>query len=253
MKTDVAIMYSGGLDSLIAYHYAKHKGLNPVCINVGFGQPYDKKEQDSIAALGKWSPHIERIDMGDLFSLIQSRLTNQIIPSRNVLLATIGGMFASKVWINALDGEQNGKEHDKSERFFSDTSKLLTFTNDFFQPYTVVESPFAHMTKGDTIKWALAHGIPKEVLFETSSCYDHNQKKCSVCLTCVKRYLAFLEAGIIEPGYHIDPLSSDYFKEIFVGISKAATNRDYSRFSQRRIEGFLLMLASDIYKEARGL
>lgn len=246
---DVAIMYSGGLDSLIAYHFAKSKGLDPICINVGLGQPYDAKEQNSIKSLGNWSPEVHRIDLSDLYGLIQKRLTNQIIPSRNVLLATIGGMFAPRVWINALDGEQNGKEHDKSERFFEDTTSLLSFTNEFFQKETIVESPFAHMTKGETIRWALAYGIPKEILFATSSCYDGDEVKCSVCLTCVKRYLAFLETGVVEPGYHTDPLTSDYFKELWDGIPEAAKNGDYSRFTRKRVNGFLALVNSDFFKQ----
>lgn len=243
---NLALMYSGGLDSLIAYHYARVERsedfYNTTCVHVRFGQEYSKKEYEAITREGPWFPRVDIIDIEGLMPLIARRLSNQIIPSRNVLLSVIGSMIAQTVWINALDGEQNGKEHDKSDRFFQDTSGLLSFTNEFFQPTTTIESPFRHLSKGETIAWALNHGIPQEVLFETTSCYHPTEQKCGECLTCVKRYLAFLENGIKEPGYLHDPLDSDYFRELSVETPKALTNNDFSRFTEKRARQFVELL-----------
>jgi 7-cyano-7-deazaguanine synthase in queuosine biosynthesis len=147
-QTDLTIMYSGGLDSFISYHYALKQGFSPLCLFVDMGHPYAEKEWNAIMSIPEdIRPPVEKLKMTDLYTLISSRLHNQIIPSRNVMLATIGAMFSPRVWINALDGEQNGKEHDKSERYFEDTSKLLSFTNEAFQTETIIESPFANMSK----------------------------------------------------------------------------------------------------------
>jgi 7-cyano-7-deazaguanine synthase in queuosine biosynthesis len=231
----LSIMYSGGLDSLIAYHYAKAYGYDPVCINVDFGQPYNVKEEASLYL----APNLIRLSINGLYKAIESRMTNQIIPSRNVLLAVIGSMFSNNVWINALDGEQNGKEHDKSPRFFSDASILLSYTNEFFQERTLVESPFSDMSKAEIIQWGLLNGVSKEKMFVTSSCYDPSPYKCGRCLTCVKRYLAFMSNNITEPGYISDPLASDYYKELCREIPKANAANDYSRFTKKRIDEFL--------------
>ena len=241
----VSIMYSGGLDSLIAYHYARAYGYDPICINVDFGQPYNIKEEAGLSL----APNLVRLRIDGLYKAIEHRLSNQIIPSRNVLLAVIGSMFSNIVWINALDGEQNGKERDKSPRFFSDASILLSYTNEFFQNKTEVESPFYRMSKGEVIRWALEDGkIPKETLFVTSSCYDSGILKCGKCLTCVKRYLAFLENGIKEPGYASDPLESDYYKELLIEIPKANEAKDYSRFTEKRIEEFLKLQIQEMFR-----
>ncbi len=251
----VAIMYSGGLDSLIAYNYAKAQGLDPVCIYVNLGHEYAQKEMSSmgdlIATGSPWVPkesEFEYVDLTSLGGILKQRMTNQIIPSRNVLLATIGAMFAPRVWINALDGEQLGKEHDKSVRFFEDTTSLLSFTNEFFQPQTIVESPFAHMSKADTIEWAIRHGVPISVLFATTSCYDGQRGKCGECLTCVKRKIAFHKNGIDEPGYDTEPLNSAYFKELAVQIPKAYAENDFSRFTIGRCEEFLSVFAPNRLK-----
>ena len=236
-KTDLTIMYSGGLDSFIAYHYAIKQGYNPLCLFVDMGHPYAEKEWNAIMSLPEdIRPPVEKLEMKDLYRLISSRLHNQIIPSRNVMLATIGAMFSGRVWINALDGEQNGKEHDKSERYFTDTSALLSFTNEAFQDKTIIESPFSTFSKAETIQWALDNGIPKEDLFKTSSCYDGSETKCGVCLTCYKRKQAFKLCGIDEPGYKQDPFQSDYAKEVDLEIRKAHFSKDYTRFTPKRIE-----------------
>lgn len=236
--SDVSIMYSGGLDSMIMYQYAKELGASPICIYVDLGHPYAHKEKMAMARKSKWLPKVEIIDLKSLYSLIGARMTNQIIPSRNVLLATIGGMFSPEVWLGALDGEQLGKEHDKSPRFFKDTTELLTFTNAFFQEKTNVIAPFGAMSKSETIAMALDIGVPLDELFATSSCYDGEDGKCGRCLTCHKRALAFIANGIIEPGYKENPFLGDYHAEMCVQIPLADKNKDYSRFTPKRIREF---------------
>jgi 7-cyano-7-deazaguanine synthase len=236
--SDVSILFSGGLDSMIMYNYAIACDLDPVCIYVDLGHPYAHKEKAAMARRSRWMPKVEIIELSTLWHLIEKRMSNQIIPSRNVLLAVIGGMFSPEVWLGALDGEQLGKEHDKSPRFFEDTTKLLTFTNEFFQKETRVFAPFAYMSKSETLRWALDNGIPLEELLATSSCYDGEKGKCGVCLTCVKRRLAFLANGIEEPGYDVDLMDSPYMQELIREIPIADANKDYTRFTPKRIEEF---------------
>ena len=237
MSKNVSIMFSGGLDSTIMYHYAIKNNFTPTMIYVNLGHPYVKKEQQAIKITGL--SHIT-INMKDLYPAISARLNNQIIPSRNLLLATIGGMFNKRVWLGVLEGEQLGKEHDKSKKFFRDSTALLSYLNEYFQDETVVETPFSHMTKADTITWALTTGgLKREQLFETSSCYHPKELKCGECLTCVKRHMAFTLNGILEPGYAKKPWETPYMKELETEIPKAIANNDYTRFTKERANEFL--------------
>lgn len=247
MGKGLSLMYSGGLDSYIAGFVARERGYETDLIYVDFGHEYVGKELDSInRTVGL--KNISTIELSSLMCLIEKRLTNQIIPSRNVLLAVIGSMVNDTVWINALDGEQNGKEHDKSERFFVDTSELLSFTNEFFQTKTVIKSPFKFMSKAQTILWALRNGIEKIELFETVSCYDGKEEKCGTCLTCYKRYTAFLLNNIQEPGYLNDPLLSEYAKDIDIAMMEAIKGSDYSRFNIKRTNEWLMLKAGSAYE-----
>jgi 7-cyano-7-deazaguanine synthase in queuosine biosynthesis len=247
-NTTVSLMFSGGLDSLISYHFALKTGHIPQAIHVDLGHPYSSFENEAIkVAEEKFKIDVTRIDMKSLYPAIEKRLSNQIIPSRNVLLATIGSMFNSTVWINALDGEANGKEHDKSYRFFADSSELLSFTNSFFQDHTNVTSPFLHLSKAETIKWALENSLSKEDLFNTVTCYSGTHKKCGRCLTCVKRYMAFKLNGVEEPGYDFNPLESPYAEELAIEMQKAIDNNDHSRFNQKRIAEWLMLKNNQVY------
>lgn len=227
---------------MIMYHFAIAQGLSPVCLYVDLGHPYAHKEKTAMARNSEWMPEVEIIELSSLYHLIEKRMSNQIIPSRNVLLAVIGGMFSPRVWLGALDGEQLGKEHDKSPRFFEDTTKLLSFTNEFFQKETSIEAPFGKMSKSETLRWALEYGIPLDELLATSSCYDGSDGKCGMCLTCVKRRLAFLANGIEEPGYPVGLMDSPYMQELIREIPIADANKDYSRFTPKRIEEFKMAM-----------
>jgi len=241
-KTNLTIMYSGGLDSFIAWHFAIKSGFKPEAVFVDLGHPYAWKEWEAIQNMPKEiRPEVKKIDFTSLFSVIGDRMDNQIIPSRNVFLGVLGSMLNERVWINALDGEQNGKEHDKSFRFFADTTELLSFTNSYFQERTTIETPFSHLSKAETIKWAIDNGIPEESLFQTTSCYDDSHRKCGKCLTCYKRKVAFLLNDIDEPGYLVDPFEQEYAKELDIEIPKADKNKDYSRFTKKRIEEYFII------------
>jgi 7-cyano-7-deazaguanine synthase in queuosine biosynthesis len=234
MSKNVSIMISGGLDSYIMDRYATVNGFNSTLIYVNLGHPYVESEKKAIKIAG--FDAIE-INMEALYPAIEKRLSNQIIPSRNMLFAVVGSMFNPRVWLGALDGEQHGKEHDKSRRFFDDASSLLSYTNEFFQAETIIETPFSHLTKAGTIEWALSTGgISKEDLLRTSSCYSGHETPCGVCLTCYKRWAAFLLNDIVETGHEANPWESDYAKEMAQEIPKAHKAGDHSRFTPSRID-----------------
>ncbi len=237
-KFDVAIMYSGGLDSFIGYRTALSLNVKPVNIWVNLGQDYNWKERRSIQRL---TIPITNIEMPGLIPAISYRMKDQIIPSRNLLFAVIGSMFAPTVWIMALHGEQTAKSNDKSKKFFENSSQLLSYTNEHFQPQTRVYTPFS-ISKRGVIHTALKKKLAtKEEMFLTSSCYHPVEDKCGTCLTCYKRYAAFLLNDIEEPGYSANPLESDYAKEMDIEIPKAHKNDDYSKFNRKRMKEYFLL------------
>jgi 7-cyano-7-deazaguanine synthase in queuosine biosynthesis len=238
-KFNLSIMYSGGLDSYIAYHVAKSGKYTPQLIHVDLGHPYAGKEKKAMDEIGL--PYTS-INASELYPAISHRITNHIIPSRNVLFAVVGSMFNSRVWICALDGEQYGKENDKSVAFFNDISALLSFTNNFFQKRTIVESPFlrAHQSKVEVVNWAVRNlkAVELRQMLSTNSCYSSEEGHCGKCLTCYKRYVALrlngFKENVLVALFKSHPLESDYAKEMDRLIPIASSRMDYSRFTLKR-------------------
>lgn len=212
----IAIMTSGGLDSLVAYYAAKRRypNWNIVPIWVNLGQPYADKERESVLRL----PYADEVVMFDLqvcrskkYFYKMPTVTEQILTGRNMLLANIGANFGNKIWINALKGELSSYMVDKNHTFFAMSTACLSYTygND-----VTVETPFLHTTKAGVVKLGLELGLTVDQLSQTSSCYDEKLERCGVCRTCFKRKVAMVLNGIFET--HVtDPFDGDYAYEQF--------------------------------------
>jgi len=162
---------------------------------------------------------------------------NQIIPGRNLIMATIAASFGERIWMMALDGEthMNTIERDKSTKFFQDTTNLLTYIFNVKRDITVLESPFMNMSKTDIVKWAIDHGVSEEFLKNTSTCYDESLHNCGECGTCFKRWISFKNNGV-EEEYTKNPWESDDAKKLIANYKEAFINNDFSHYTKKRIE-----------------
>lgn len=208
-KPAVAVMFSGGLDSYVALRYAEHLGLRAVPVFVRMGHRYEAKEMKTAWDLLPEGREMVIVDSG-WATLTRRHHVDDIIPARNLILATIGALYAPRVWICALEDERLAANADKSTEFFGLTTALLSSIFKLWHREVVVESPFFTMTKAEVIRLALDIGVTREELFATSSCYSEKERKCGKCLTCFKRYEAFLLNQICETGYASNPARSPY-------------------------------------------
>jgi 7-cyano-7-deazaguanine synthase len=205
------LMFSGGLDSLIAW-FALGK---PKAIHVHLGHRYGASEYFTSQAIAK------RLGM-DL--VVEKRLylgdqerPDAYIPMRNLFLAMIGALYGDTIYMVFQKGEQSIP--DRSTEFLAKVSEFLTFLNGRL---IKVDSPFQNMTKTAMIKWYLDQGndkCPVDVLYKSFSCFeaDSTQIPCGKCAACFRRWVAFdnnslslaLRADIKEwPGIQ------DYIKKI---------------------------------------
>lgn len=232
---DLVILFSGGLDSAIAYYYAE-RIFSPARVRglfVDIGQPYAEHESASVMKFMKaTSANITMLNYRfiDEKTYYYERATplKQIIPGRNMTLATIAANFGTTIWVNALKGELKESMHDKNWTFFSESSRILSYT---FDNNIVVESPFWHMTKTETVSLALNElKVPEEILRNTCSCYnpsvvDGKVVFCGNCLTCFKRKVAMVNNGI-EEDYLSNPFTSWYALDVY-NRSKQGLLEDY--------------------------
>jgi|Deesub1362B_J571_1020462.scaffolds.fasta_scaffold04738_4 7-cyano-7-deazaguanine synthase in queuosine biosynthesis len=239
----LAIMWSGGMDTTIAYYYALDSGYKNddiVMIHVDIGQPYEWKEKNAIDMI--------RSEIGEMnylefkFNLLREELKNlptpekQVIPGRNLLMAYVGSVFADRVWICALDGEMHRYMTDKNHTFFELASGVLSYVMD---RDIIVETPFKEMSKSEIAKWfvdLLGREKAQKVLDKTVTCYDERNWACGECSTCFKRWVAYVNAGLNWRKYwKVNPRESEVARDLIKRYEEAKRKKDFSHYSEKRI------------------
>ncbi len=214
------LLFSGGMDSFIAWHYLD----KPTNVYFALGHRYERKELVAIINLN------DRLDMGtivdDRINLSDQEQEDAHIPMRNMLLASLAFYYGDKIWITIQKGEADLP--DRSEKFFQRFSKLMRGLNGGKQ--VQVDSPFWHMTKAGMVKWYVEEGLSVEDLLETVSCYDPElYGPCGNCKACFRRWVA-LSCNDIEERYLTDPWKTDiahaYLDRALAGHYDIQRNRE---------------------------
>ena len=114
------LLYSGGLDSYIAYHYLnKKKGIRVLPVYFCLGNSYEWFEKAHILRIKEFKVEINAtLSLGDL-----ERKDNFYIPMKNPLLMILGAIrYHPHVYIGSLFDDRSP---DGNEETFSEVSNLL--------------------------------------------------------------------------------------------------------------------------------
>jgi 7-cyano-7-deazaguanine synthase in queuosine biosynthesis len=193
MTTSKILLFSGGMDSFIAWHFLG----KPPCLFVNLGHRYADFEEFQVDAfaeeLGMSLQKMKVPDIGPRFEAVDAH-----IPLRNLLLATLGAMFADEVFVVCQEGERSIP--DRSEAFFKDASLALSTAAGTTKK---VDPVFWDMTKVEMVKWYREQELPTKDLLRTFSCFDtQNSEPCGACGACFRRAHALILNGISEPWYY---------------------------------------------------
>ena len=251
----ITVLYSGGLDSFIMYHYAKinHPNAEVTCVFYAHGQESQQAELDSLPDFVT----VRRVDwLGDDIQPVAKKddpYAGAIyIPARNLIFAALaaGQELANEVWMGTVWDEDNPKGTDKNEKFRNDTSELLTYVLSPFIDDCKVIFPFveAGMTKEHAVKWALDNGITPEEIKSSVSCWHaYDGVACGECKQCTKRMLVFGLNGMSED-YKVHPTMSCYQQENMLQYLKdyinpeIDTNRDEENMVSMMVRYFPMNL-----------
>ena len=236
-KQNIAVMVSGGIDSLVAFHYAQHKGYNAIPVFVDVGQPYVEPERELCRKffgdkLVEFKADMCNPTFGNL-----PTINSQEIYGRNLMLALFGAIVADHVWLAALETEMNQTAvADKRSEFFLGGSSSLTLIFHNKQKKTTVETPFEYMTKSDVVKLGIELGL-KEAIVESRSCYDPHHHSCGKCSTCFKRWIAMINNGLPVEQFAFPPYENDYAQRVLSDMAELLKhNKSSERYSRKRIE-----------------
>ena len=233
----LCILTSGGLDSTIAWYYALAHGYKEgeiIALWVDLNHPYAWKEKKALDNLPFKVDRLSCPTIAEKWGNVPT-IHQQIIPGRNLLLATIAASIgADRIWMGALAGEMHQFMRDKTHEFFHLSSGLFTFIFKDSREEVIVETPFKDMTKAQVVAWALTRGISVQTLSDTVSCYHETHQRCGICSTCFKRWIAFTLSGVEEEHANC-PWTSEEALKLIENVIKAALSDDFSHYSPRRV------------------
>jgi 7-cyano-7-deazaguanine synthase in queuosine biosynthesis len=196
MKSDI-LLYSGGMDSYIAWHYLG----KPRTLFVDLGHRYRVKE---VRAIRDTIPDTEIIP--SLF-IGQYEEDDANIPMRNLLLVMCAVWEgANRVWLIVQKDEMSIP--DRSSIFLTTVGKFL---GNLVSRSVFVATPFAEMDKTDMVKWYMENVGDVDFLLRTVGCFDSGVGHCGNCGSCFRRYVALKNNGI-DPGYELRSEIKSYYR-----------------------------------------
>lgn len=194
MKNKRLLCFSGGIDSVVSFHFLKF----PQPIYVMFGHRYQTKECKCIGELKKLIPQLKNIIFFDGPELGKfEEGPKAYISKRNFHLALIASHFGNHIYIV---GNKEDIHHDNNKKAYDVMSFAMNATQHSKEPKITIESPFWDKSKTDIVKWFLDN-YPKDyvekVLGTSKSCYDAGTMgQCGRCESCRRKYEALKEAGL---------------------------------------------------------
>jgi 7-cyano-7-deazaguanine synthase in queuosine biosynthesis len=190
-RADKILLFSGGVDSVVAYFYLN----KPKCLHVDMFTIYSRMEDESIE---KFEENTNCFCYNFSLDLSYFEQPDANIPARNVLLLTMGAYYADNIYLVAQRGEDLGA--DRCGSFFKRMSQTLT---DCHQRKIVCDPVFPGKTKQDMVKFYKEQKLPIQYLLDAYSCYSGQERACSTCPACFRKFIA-LEYNRIDTSSIID-------------------------------------------------
>lgn len=188
-KYDSILLYSGGLDSYIAWHYLGH----PQTVFFDIGHKYAAMEKRYVKKNAPKTIVDESMQLGDIEDSEFHAHGVAYIPYRNLLLITLAAAkYSDNIFIG---GVRDDSIRDNNVEFFRDLSFMLCKIAG--RPIKV-SSPFLpEMGKNDIVEWYKSNvGSLESLHSATFSCYSGGQAHaCGKCGACFRKWLALYSAG----------------------------------------------------------
>jgi len=168
------LLFSGGLDSYILYHFLKEKvdTLYFYTKNRYAWKEFSVVKQLIPSTLIDYSFNFRSWERSDAF-----------IPFRNILFAIGASRYADTIY---LGGVSDDRVNDNSLVAHADMTALISR---YLDKFVEVEAPLAknNWSKFDAVRWFLdKFPEKKERLLETISCYSEEELRCMECGACFR-------------------------------------------------------------------
>jgi 7-cyano-7-deazaguanine synthase in queuosine biosynthesis len=241
MKEKILILYSGGLDSYILFHWTKitYPDSEIKCIYYDYGNPICETEK-------KFLPEFVEVRSIDWFknsteSLVgkigESHKGNIYIPGRNLVFSILSACqeLPDYIFMGGLYEECHVNATDKNITFIEKTSDILNYVLQPFKEKIQIKFPFvdSKMTKLDIMKWAIDSGITIDELEQkTISCFKQNDfyMPCGECHSCMRTFSFFQHWNHDVKFLHHPFLESDFGRTYILNSITQLENSNYNKY-----------------------
>ena len=214
------LLFSGGVDSFIAYHWLN----KPPTIYFDINSRYSETERFIVNKL------IPRTTIEKCIDLQSRESLDFNIPFRNLYLAMLAAKYSDEIIIVGIKGDNVS---DKTPGIFFEFSRLLSKMEN---REIKVSSPFWHHTKEDIVEWYLSQGLPTGPLMSTVSCYSGYSFYCGQCASCYRKWVAFRNNGI-ELDFYSQQLVDIYLIKAKAGYYIEERNRSIIKATEDYLRG----------------
>ena len=205
MSERQCVMFSGGMDSLIAALALDCKNLVYVQLGHRYQGVEQARAQQLARQIGKQLTVLEGPNLG------QFEREDAYIPGRNMALAYMGALEHDVVRFCFQKGER--AVSDRTEQFCELASEALSEAMD---RRVNVMGVWTECYKDEMVRWYLAQGYPLHWLRIAWSCYQPTEicGECGACKACLRKYMAIKAIGLdCEEWFESDPRESDAARE----------------------------------------
>jgi 7-cyano-7-deazaguanine synthase in queuosine biosynthesis len=225
----IAVLFSGGIDSLIHLWWAEEKfGARQLrLIYFDAGQCYAKRELSYAERLAVL--HGLKLDVIPLTALKEDKKTGHI-PMRNLLFLLHVAASTEPEYDGVVFGMLKAESsEDKNPAFIRRTQKLIDtqFAKTMYRAEKrefIIYTPFAGYTKTQMIRWYLQRDFPAYQLYETVACYTPQGEMCGECISCANRWLAFDQIGLTPEKYLEHPADGMLHRLWLMAHNKSDSN-----------------------------
>jgi 7-cyano-7-deazaguanine synthase len=190
MNNKEVLLFSGGVDSYIAWYYLG----NPNILYVDMGTKFSDMELKAIDRLATATCKVIEMSF-----LSEYEKEDADIPARNMYLALRAASEGyDKIWMVFQKDETSIP--DRTKVFCQMASDLLSY---LFQREIIVDSPFWNMDKEEMVRWYISNQFDVEELKKTVSCYNpiDGIDPCANCPACFRKFVALSLNGVTEDWY----------------------------------------------------
>lgn len=194
------LLFSGGIDSYIAYHFLN----KPQTLYFNIRNRYWKHEIQAVTSLIPSTIIDTSLDLSD-----RETGENAYIPARNLLFAIQALKYSDRIIIAGL---RDDMVSDKNAAIFDKWSSMLS---EMEGREIIIHSPFFHVCKSDIVHWfKVAHPDKlNDLVNRTMSCYTPDMFYCGTCRACFRKWCALTVNEIPCPPFHNIKLAKEYYRK----------------------------------------